>query len=253
MELAHSVYFNENAHKSMSSSTRDLFLYEWLKFLGKVLPGLEKKEIKQCQEKVEKQLLSLISVPQSAAIQKCLGDATALLFNVGETFGLYSFIECCTEKLRVKDDTVNNVKIKMCVISVLFGMYATLGRMMGNTFADTIQMLLRNTKSGDSDLRSGSLLCLGTIQNSLGAMCTSYHRDVYKTAKSFHSDKSMNVRVSALKLLESLVPNASNVVLSDMDNLVTVCCKSLENANYDVRLAVAAVMSKLLVSAVPPS
>ena len=253
MELAHSLTFNENAHKSMPTSTRDLFLFEWLKFLGKVLPGLDKKELKQCQERLEKQLLALISVPQSCAIQKSLGEIVAVLFNVGETFGLYAFIESCNERLRVKDDTTNNVKIKICVINVFFGMYATLGRMMGNTFADTIQMLLRNTKSNDSDLRSCSLQCLGTIMSSLGAMCTSYHRDVYKTAKSFNSDRSMSVRISSMKLLESLIPNAATVVTSDLDNLVSVCCKALENGNYDVRLAVSSVLSKLLVSMMPAS
>ena len=251
MELAHSLFFNENVHKSSPDSTGDLFLFEWLKHLHKILPGLDKKERKQCQDRLEKQLLSLISVPQSAAIQKALGEATALLFNVGETFGLYAFIDSCNERLRVKDDTVNNVKIKMCVINVLFGMYSTLGRMMGNTFADTIQMLLRNTKSNDSELRSSSLLCLGLIQTSLGAMCTSYHRDVYKVAKSFYNDKSMQVRVSALKLLGNLIPNAAFIVATDTENLAGICFKYLENSNYDVRLAVSAVLSKLLTASLP--
>ena len=42
MELAHGLLLNEDALKSIPQNKKDIFVYEWLRFLYKVLKASEK-------------------------------------------------------------------------------------------------------------------------------------------------------------------------------------------------------------------
>ena len=61
MELAHSLLLNEAALQQVADSKRPIFIYEWLRFLEKVLGAAQKSDIKECQQKLVTQLLSQVT------------------------------------------------------------------------------------------------------------------------------------------------------------------------------------------------
>ena len=60
MELAHSLLLNEAALQQVADSKKPIFIYEWLRFLEKVLGAAQKSDIKECQPKLVSQLLSQV-------------------------------------------------------------------------------------------------------------------------------------------------------------------------------------------------
>ena len=60
MELAHSLLLNEAALQQVADPKKPIFIYEWLRFLEKVLGAAQKSDIKECQPKLVTQLLSQV-------------------------------------------------------------------------------------------------------------------------------------------------------------------------------------------------
>ena len=50
MELAHSLLLNEEALGRISESKRPVFIYEWLRFLDKVLVAAQKVGLLRCKK-----------------------------------------------------------------------------------------------------------------------------------------------------------------------------------------------------------
>lgn len=57
MELSpHSLTLNEDTYNQISEQKRPIFVFEWLRFLDKVLVNANKADIKGCQKKLVEQL-----------------------------------------------------------------------------------------------------------------------------------------------------------------------------------------------------
>ena len=48
MELAHGLLLNEEALKNIPENKKDIFVYEWLRFLHKVLKASQKVPVLKC-------------------------------------------------------------------------------------------------------------------------------------------------------------------------------------------------------------
>jgi HEAT repeat-containing protein 5 len=60
MELSHSLTLNEEALNQIPEQKRPVFVFEWLRFLDKVLVAAQKNDIKSCQKKLVEQLTNHI-------------------------------------------------------------------------------------------------------------------------------------------------------------------------------------------------
>ncbi|XP_045864857.1 HEAT repeat-containing protein 5A isoform X8 [Meles meles] len=94
------------------------------------------------------------------------------------------------------------------------------------------------------------MLSLQNILNGLGAAATPCHRDVYKAAKSCLTDRSMAVRCAAAKCLLELQKEAIFMWSTDLDSVATLCFKSFEGSNYDVRISVSKLLGTVLAKAI---
>ncbi|KFM64477.1 HEAT repeat-containing protein 5B, partial [Stegodyphus mimosarum] len=61
MELSHSLILNEEALQQIPEPKRPIFIFEWLRFLDKVLVAAQKSDIKGCQKKLVEQLFKQIN------------------------------------------------------------------------------------------------------------------------------------------------------------------------------------------------
>ncbi|NXN88262.1 HTR5A protein, partial [Bombycilla garrulus] len=249
MELAHSLLLNEEAYKQLGEFQKAEFIFEWLQFLEKLLPVTSRADIRENQKKLVEQLTSLLNNSPGPPTRRLLAKNLAVLYSTGDTFSVYQTIDRCNELIRSKDDSPSYLPTKLAAVVCLGYLYKKLGRILGNSFTDTVGNVLKAMKNAESQGRYEIMLSLQNILNGLGAAAIPCHRDIYKAARSCLTDRSMAVRCAAAKCLLELQNEAVFMWSTDLDSVVTLCFKSFEGSNYDVRLAVSKLLGTILARA----
>lgn len=249
MELAHSLLLNEEAYNQLGEFQKAEFIFEWLQFLEKLLPVTSRADIRENQKKLVEQLTSLLNNSPGPPTRRLLAKNLAVLYSSGDTFSVYQTIDKCNELIRSKDDSPSYLPTKLAAVVCLGYLYKKLGRILGNSFTDTVGNVLKAMKNAESQGRYEIMLSLQNILNGLGAAAIPCHRDIYKAARSCLTDRSMAVRCAAAKCLLELQNEAVFMWSTDLDSVVTLCFKSFEGSNYDVRLAVSKLLGTILARA----
>ncbi|XP_064514629.1 HEAT repeat-containing protein 5A isoform X5 [Pseudopipra pipra] len=249
MELAHSLLLNEEVYNQLGGFQKAEFIFEWLQYLEKLLPVTSRADIRENQKKLVEQLTSLLNNSPGPPTRRLLAKNLAVIYSTGDTFSVYQTIDKCNELIRSKDDSPSYLPTKLAAVVCLGYLYKKLGRILGNSFTDTVGNVLKAMKNAESQGRYEIMLSLQNILNGLGAAAIPCHRDVYKAARSCLTDRSMAVRCAAAKCLLELQDEAVFMWTTDLDSVVTLCFKSFEGSNYDVRLAVSKLLGTVLARA----
>ncbi|NWR30624.1 HTR5A protein, partial [Tachuris rubrigastra] len=249
MELAHSLLLNEEVYNQLGGFQKAEFIFEWLQYLEKLLPVTSRAEIRENQKKLVEQLTSLLNNSPGPPTRRLLAKNLAVIYSTGDTFSVYQTIDKCNELIRSKDDSPSYLPTKLAAVVCLGYIYKKLGRILGNSFTDTVGNVLKAMKNAESQGRYEIMLSLQNILNGLGAAAIPCHRDIYKAARSCLTDRSMAVRCAAAKCLLELQDEAVFMWTTDLDSVVTLCFKSFEGSNYDVRLAVSKFLGTVLARA----
>ncbi|NWT66279.1 HTR5A protein, partial [Prunella himalayana] len=249
MELAHSLLLNEEAYNQLGEFQKAEFIFQWLQFLEKLLPVTSRADIRENQKKLVEQLTSLLNNSPGPPTRRLLAKNLAVLYSTGDTFSVFQTVDKCNELIRSKDDSPSYLPTKLAAVVCLGYLYKKLGRILGNSFTDTVGNVLKAMKNAESQGRYEIMLSLQNILNGLGAAAIPCHRDIYKAARSCLTDRSMAVRCAAAKCLLELQNEAVFMWSTDLDSVVTLCFKSFEGSNYDVRLAVSKLLGTILARA----
>ncbi|XP_033835045.1 HEAT repeat-containing protein 5B isoform X1 [Periophthalmus magnuspinnatus] len=252
MELAHSLLLNEEALAQITEAKRPVFIFEWLRFLDKVLVAANKVDVKEKQKKLVEQLTGLISSAPGPPTRKLLAKNLATLYSIGDTFTVFQTLDKCNEIIKSKDDTPAYLPTKLAAVACVGAFYEKMGRMLGSSFPDTINNLLKALKSAESQGRGEILLSLQKVLSGLGGAAASCHRDIYKNARSLLTDRSMAVRCAVAKCLLELQNEAVFMWTTELESLATLCFKALEGSNYGVRVAVAKLLGTVMATALMP-
>ncbi|KAJ7987357.1 hypothetical protein DPEC_G00325640 [Dallia pectoralis] len=252
MELAHSLLLNEEALAQITEAKRPVFIFEWLRFLDKVLVAANKVDVKEKQKKLVEQLTGLISSAPGPPTRKLLAKNLATLYSIGDTFTVFQTLDKCNEIIKSKDDSPAYLPTKLAAVACVGAFYEKMGRMLGSSFPDTINNMLKALKSAESQGRSEILLSLQKVLNGLGGAAASCHRDIYKSARSLLTDRSMAVRCAVAKCLLELQNEAVFMWTTELENVATLCFKALEGSNYGVRVAVSKLLGTVMATALIP-
>ncbi|XP_043372937.1 HEAT repeat-containing protein 5A isoform X7 [Dermochelys coriacea] len=250
MELAHSLLLNEEAYNQLGEFQKAEFIFEWLRFLEKLLPVTSRADVREKQKKLAEQLISLLNSSPGPPTRRLIAKNLATLYSIGDTFSVYQTVDKCNELIRSKDDSPSYLPTKLAAVVCLGYLYKKLGRILGNSFTDTIGNVLKAVKNAESQGRYEIMLSLQNILNGLGAAATPCHRDIYKAARSCLTDRSMAVRCAAAKCLLELQKEAVFMWSTDLDSVATLCFKSFDGSNYNVRIAVSKLLGAVLARAV---
>ncbi|XP_053526486.1 HEAT repeat-containing protein 5A isoform X3 [Artibeus jamaicensis] len=250
MELAHSLLLNEEAYRQLGEVQKAEFIFAWLRYLEKLLPATNRSDVREKQKTLVEQLLSLLNSSPGPPTRKLLAQNLSILYSIGDTFSVYETIDKCNDLIRSKDDSPSYLPTKLAAVVCLGSLYKKLGRILGNTFTDTVGNILKAMKSAESQGRYEIMLSLQNILKGLGAAAAPCHRDVYKAARSCLTDRSMAVRCAAAKCLLELQSEASFMWSTDLDSVATLCFKSFEGSNYDVRISVSKLLGTVLANAI---
>uniref|UniRef100_A0A8C3YRM5 HEAT repeat-containing protein 5A n=1 Tax=Catagonus wagneri TaxID=51154 RepID=A0A8C3YRM5_9CETA len=250
MELAHSLLLNEEACNQLGEVQKAEFRFDWLRYLEKLLLATSRSDVREKQKTLVEQLLSLLNSSPGPPTRKLLAKNLAILYSIGDTFSVYETIDKCNDLIRSKDDSPSYLPTKLAAVVCLGSLYKKLGRILGNTFTDTVGNILKAMKSAESQGRYEIMLSLQSILSGLGAAAVSCHRDIYKAARSCLTDRSMAVRCAAAKCLLELQNEAVFMWSTDLDSVATLCFKSFEGSNYDVRISVSRLLGTVLAKAI---
>lgn len=249
MELAHSLLLNEEAFKKIPENKRPVFVFEWLRFLDKVLSAAQKSDIKEKQKKLVEQLINQISESPGPPTRKLLARNLATLFVVGDSFDLFETIGKCNDIIKNKDDSPSFLPTKLAAIACLGAMYEKLGRMTGRSFEDTVQTLIKSLKNAESQGRSEIMLTLEKVIGGLGSAGGGIYKDIYKACKQCMTDRSMAVRYAAAKCMMQLVKEAQFLYTTELETVTSLCFRALDGSNYDARCAIGKLLGELLFAA----
>ncbi|XP_078491480.1 HEAT repeat-containing protein 5B-like [Ciona intestinalis] len=239
MELAHGLLLNEEALKLVGENKHGVFVYEWLRFLQKVLKASQKSDIKEKQDKLIEQLTNQILDGPGPPTRALIGHCLSALYKIGDSFGIYNAVCKCHDIIKSKDDSPSYLSVRLAAIVVIGILYEHNGRMLGGLFTDTVQVLVKGLKNAESQTRSETLTALKCLLIGLGSSATMCHRDIYKVAKHLLADRSTFVRSSAAECLEELIKEAGFVYSNEFEPLMQQCVRALEGSTYETRCAVA--------------
>ena len=113
MEMSHTLTLNEEAYNQISEQKRPVFVFEWLRFLDKVLGAAQKSDIKECQKKLVEQLTTHLQNSPGPPTRKLIARCMATLFSVGDTFLLFETVNKCNDFLKNKDDSPSFLPTKL--------------------------------------------------------------------------------------------------------------------------------------------
>jgi hypothetical protein len=86
---------------------------------------------------------------------------------------------------------------------IIGALYERRGQFVGRSYEETVQLLLKILKNGDSQMRVEVLLTLERIINELGSTGRNIHREIFKITKTYVCDRVMSVRSAAAMVLFS--------------------------------------------------
>uniref|UniRef100_A0A8C7T8P6 HEAT repeat-containing protein 5A n=1 Tax=Oncorhynchus mykiss TaxID=8022 RepID=A0A8C7T8P6_ONCMY len=252
MERAHSLLLNEEACSQLGEHQRAEFVFEWLRFLKKLLPAADRVDVKKNQKCLVEQLTGILIGSPGPPTRWLLAHCLALLYRVGDSLTSSHTVDRCNDIIRSKDDSPSYLPTRLAAIACLGALYEQLGRLLVNTFKETLANLLKAIKSAESQGRYEIMLSVEKILRGLGVSAVPCHRDIYKATRACLTDRSMAVRCAAAKCLLELQREAVFLWTSELENVATLCFRAFESSNYDVRVAISKLLGTLLATAVEP-
>uniref|UniRef100_A0A8C8K9F3 HEAT repeat-containing protein 5A n=1 Tax=Oncorhynchus tshawytscha TaxID=74940 RepID=A0A8C8K9F3_ONCTS len=252
MERAHSLLLNEEACSQLGEHQRAEFVFEWLRFLKKLLPAADRADVKKNQKCLVEQLTGILIGSPGPPTRWLLAHCLALLYRVGDSLTSSHTVDRCNDIIRSKDDSPSYLPTRLAAIACLGALYEQLGRLLVNTFKETLANLLKAIKSAESQGRYEIMLSVEKILRGLGVSAVPCHRDIYKATRACLTDRSMAVRCAAAKCLLELQREAVFLWTSELENVATLCFRAFESSNYDVRVAISKLLGTLLATAVEP-
>lgn len=157
-----------------------------------------------------------------------------------------------------------NQMSKLCALNTLGAIYERLGRTVGTSYEDTIQILFKYMKSADSQVRIEIVQTFEKVLLGLGTASVSIHKDIFKQLKPLLQDRNMSVRSASVKSLcemikhstflylppqtvsNSSTSNPNSIVSHELDASVQLGLKALDNSNFDVRVSVSVYLAQLI-------
>ncbi|XP_038207132.1 HEAT repeat-containing protein 5B isoform X1 [Zerene cesonia] len=246
MEVSHSLTLNETALQQLPDDKKPHFIFEWLRFLDKVLVAAHKSDIKNCQQKLVAQLVNLFRENLGAPARRVLARCLATLFSVGDTFLLFDTVNKCNDIIKVKDDSPSYLPTRLAAICCLGSMYEKLGRMMGRSYEETVSTLVRSLKSAESQTRLEIMITLEKICVGMGTAAGNVLREVSRAARAaLLNERSPPVRAAAAHALRSMLP-LQKLTPADVDAIAAACLRAAHPSDYQLRCAVAELLGALI-------
>lgn len=159
-------------------------------------------DIRHSQKQLVEQLTQQISHGPGPTTRVLLAKCISQVFLIADSYDLLQTINQCNDLLKPKNDSNSQIAVKLTSLAVLGAMYETLGRMVGGSYEESLDIMTKWMKSAESNSRAEILLTISKLIRGLGSTAYSRHRDIFKMiSKNSLTDRVMFVRVAAVKVI----------------------------------------------------
>lgn len=130
-------------------------------------------------------------------------------------------------------------------------MYEKLGRMMGRSYEETVQMLLKSLRNAESQTRIEIVQTLEKVCAGMGTAISNVHKEIYKAVRYCLTDRVMAVRVAAANCLLEMLNHTPFMYTTELESLASLCFRAFDGmsqngSTYEVRCAVAKLLGNLI-------
>lgn len=132
-------------------------------------------------------------------------------------------------------------------------MYEKLGRLMGRSYEETVQILIRCLRNGESQTRIEIMVTLEKVSAGMGSAISNVHKEIYKAARHCLIDRVMAVRCAASRCLLEMLNHAHFLYTTELESLATLCFRAFDGSNYEVRCSVAKLLGALIAMTQQPA
>ncbi|CAI2353223.1 unnamed protein product [Caenorhabditis sp. 36 PRJEB53466] len=257
MDETHSLLLNEEALEVCPEQKRPVFVYEWLRYLDRILPITQREDLKNVQKELQQQLESRLHTvtgpPTRKLIARCIGRVYAL---TGDIVALNSLLNSCNDTLKVKDESPRQVQSKLAALACLSALYDSMGRMAGRSIEDTLHIVKNWMGTAVAHSQAHIMNTLTSMVKALGAGDSATHKKIHAIAKSALQDRTMcktpHVKIATLECLTALVQYHTPIYTTELEASCTMCIKVLEGSTFELRCAVAKFMAQLTSTSMKP-
>ncbi|XP_002158974.1 HEAT repeat-containing protein 5B isoform X1 [Hydra vulgaris] len=249
MENLETWLAEENSIIQKEDSEKQVYLYDWLYRLNEYLlskGSSEQGELKSIQPKIITTLHKIVEINCSPTTRTQLAKCFATVYHTGTTLGLFDSVSKCIDLIKSRDDSPNQLPVKLTAICCMGSIYRKLGRMVGALFDAALQVLLKLIYKAEPHAKCEILLCFENMLHGMGSASKDGHKDICKACKATLIDKCLPVRWAGAKCALELTKHADFMFTSELDSMVSACLRGLEGSNYDVRVQIAQLFGVLM-------
>ena len=241
-----SILLDKAAYELLTRTLdKELFVFQWLSSLEKQIPLVPRAEFKPLQNPLTQELQQLMKAEHGPPVRKLLGNAFVAVYTAGDPYSMYDTVSVCLDVLKTKPAQDGDT-IRLGCIEILGQLYEKQGRNAGGVFPDALAALIKSAKSSDSTIRRACITSMEQMITGLQTSASYGYKDMSKCFRSAMSDKVLGVRCAAVQALLSLAPLHTPCYTAELESNLSLSLRALEGANYETRIATAALMGTLL-------
>ncbi|CAJ0578871.1 unnamed protein product, partial [Mesorhabditis spiculigera] len=143
-----------------------------------------KAELKSIQSKLIAQLHQRLQAGVGPPTRTLLAKCIAKTYSLGDIYSVTATMNLCNDLLESKEDSAQQLSVKMAALGVLGALYESLGRLAGASYQDLFNILTKWLSRAESQVRA-------EIMSMLAKMVK---------VKKYAEDRVMVVRIAAVEL-----------------------------------------------------
>ncbi|KAJ7582455.1 clathrin-coated vesicle protein, partial [Mycena floridula] len=250
------VAFEALEKSELAGENAEMYLFQWLSATEKQLTEASPAIIKTKQSEIETSLVEIILAPDpypapGRALRNVVARCLVVLYKRGETRTLFDTLHSLM-KVITDFKTPDREPYKIAALSCIGDIMAVYGSQYMSFMVEIATTTLKIAKSSNTPLlRYQALLALRkSIETAKRAVTDSVLRDIIKQMKSGLSDKCLPVQRASAEVLVAVYSgsDSSNPSANDVDSIITLCVKSLENSDKATRRSLSQLVGRILAS-----
>ncbi|KAG2033122.1 armadillo-type protein [Suillus americanus] len=237
----------------------ELYLFQWLSNLERSLRNASTETLKETQASVEVTLLKVLipSEPYPSPgrpLRNLAARCLLVLYHRGESRSLFDTLRVLLKpaseiKATDKDST------RIAALWTIGELMEAFGSQFMSFMAETATIAIKTLRSSASPhVRYHALTMLRkTLVSAKKALSDSLAKDIIKQMKNGLTDKALPVQRAAAAVLAIVYTPEDSVALTDVESIMNICVKSLENSDQLVGHMLAATQIERAVAAAEQS
>ncbi|KAG6906802.1 hypothetical protein DXG01_012050 [Tephrocybe rancida] len=248
------VVIEDIEESEISGDNGEVYVFQWLSSTERKLAEVTPQHLKAVQANLESTLVKIITAPEpypapGRALRNIAGRCLVALYTRGESRTLFDTLQVfmkIVSDFKATDKETNKIAAFSCIGEIM----AAFGAQFMSFMAEIYLVVLKTIKNSQSLLlRHTALVALRkSLTTAKRAVTDSALKDILKQMRNGLVDKSLPVQREAANVITAIYSgtDGSHPSGSDVDTIVNLCVRSLENADQATRHSLSQLVGHML-------